>query len=191
MSQFEAAFSIQNPMNDDDAQESIHGMMDNSNQLHHPDKAGNGNEELLLAELRSNIKFLHRTIACYYQEILDGTANASPLEKENIQNIIKELEEDASDQQKILVEMEKSRNIFPNEKEKENEENKPPRSEQARLQVDLFVGDGDIDVGPETEWRIFSNDEEILNDGDDSDSNDEYHWRNDYPNEEDERAFFT
>ena len=172
MEQFGAAFSIQNLMNV--AQESIHGMMDNSNQLHHLAAELNlllshinlqpntkvvsvGDEEFIaifenvvdtwekfegffgpdflersqdfvqkleeeLVNLRSNIRNHHRA-AAYYQEALDIVTdifNASQLETIPILNNI--LEEHASDIKKILVEMEKARNIFPNEEE-ENEEN--------------------------------------------------------------------
>ena len=47
-------------------------------------------------------------------DIITSVFNASPLE-DPIQNIIEDLEEHTSDTQKIVVEMEKNRNIFPNE----------------------------------------------------------------------------
>ena len=93
-----------------------------------------------LTNLGSNIRSLHHA-EDYFRESLDivtrtlisgqialndmDVFNASPLETGPIQNNIDVLEEHASDienYEKILVEMEKARNIFPNEEE-ENEEN--------------------------------------------------------------------
>ena len=77
-----------------------------------------------LTNLRSNIRNLHRAAACF-QEAMDIVTDiffASPLETEPIQININGLEEHASDIQKILVEMEKARNIFPNEEEEEVDE---------------------------------------------------------------------
>ena len=232
MSQFEAAFSIQNPMNDDNAQESILGMMDNSNQLHQlatqlnllldninlqpntkvvsvedeefiavfeinlqdqnpetnedleltdesdyedleEDENESSNEYELIVEqdpiidvidtwekfqtffgpdflercqdfvqeleeeltnLRSNFRNLHRAAACFREalDILTNVFNASPLETEPIQTNIEGLEEHASDIQKILVEMEKARNIFPNEEEENDENDEAASSEESR-----------------------------------------------------------
>lgn len=77
-----------------------------------------------LTNLRSNIRNLHRAAACFREamDIVTDIFFASPLETEPIQININGLEEHASDIQKILVEMEKARNIFPNEEEEEVDE---------------------------------------------------------------------
>ena len=77
-----------------------------------------------LTNLRSNIRNLHRAAACFREamDIVTDIFFASPLETEPIQININGLEEHASDIQKILVEMEKARNIFPNEDEEEVDE---------------------------------------------------------------------
>ena len=87
-----------------------------------------------LTNLRSNIRNLHRAAACFREamDIVTDVFNASPLETEPILNNIEGLEEHASDIQEILVEMEKARNIFPNEEEENEENNEAADLEESR-----------------------------------------------------------